>query len=130
MRMRRPEFGIDLLHFAKQHAIAVFKSHRHLADLEIEHDFAGQRMLAKIPRRTQRRVPGKWQFFVDGEDAHLDAFALFDGLVARQNERRLAEVGLARQLLHLVVAKTARIGEHRQLIAFQRPGGEHIELNK
>ena len=108
----------------------MFKAHRHLAHLEIEHDFAGQRMLAKIPRRTQRRMPGKGQFFVDGEDADLDAFALFDGLVARENECRLAEVGFPRQLLHLVVAETAGIGEHRQLVAFQRPVGEHVELNK
>ncbi len=125
-----PEFGVDLLHFAKQIAIAVFKAHRHLANLEIEHDFAGQRVLAKIPSCAQRRVPGKRQLFVDCEDAHFDAFALFDGFFARKNKRRLAEVGFARQLLHLFFAKAARIGEHCQLVAFQRAAGEHVELNK
>ena len=40
------------------------------------------------------------------------------------------EIGLARQLLHLIVAQATSVGEHRKLIALQWAAGENIELNK
>ena len=56
--------------------------------------------------------------------------ALLDGWVARQDERGLRQVGLARQLLHLVIAQAARVGEDGELVALQRAAGKHIELDK
>ena len=75
-------------------------------------------------------MSGERQLFVDGEDSHLVAFDALDGGIARQDEGGLAEIGLARQPLHLVVGQAARVGEDRKLIALQRSRGENVKLHE
>src|SRR5271165_2898239 len=87
-------------------------------------------MLAEIPCSAERRMSGKRQFCIDGENAYLNPVALLSRFVAREDVGRLAKVGFLSQLLHLVIAETAGVGEHRQLVAFQRPVGEDIKLNE
>src|SRR5664280_1254863 len=75
-------------------------------------------------------MSGEGQLFAHGEDAHLVAFPMFDGCVARQNERCLGQIGLARELLHFAVAQATSIAEDRELIALERAAGKHIKLDK
>ena len=48
-------------------------------------------------------------------------------VVGRQDERRLRQVELHRQRLHLLVGQPARVGKHRERIAAEAPVGEHID---
>ena len=73
-------------------------------------------------------MSGEGQLLEDGEDADLVALGALGFGVARQDERGFAEIGLASQLLHLVVAQAASVGEDRKLVALQRPRGEDVEL--
>ncbi len=75
-------------------------------------------------------MAGERQLLEDGEDADLATFPALGLGVARQDERGLAEIGLARQLLHLVVGQATGIGEDGELVALQRVRGEDVELDK
>ncbi len=65
-------------------------------------------------------MTGEGQFLEHGEDADLVTFGAFGVSVAWKDKGGLAKIGFARQLLHLVVAKTASVGEDCELIALQR----------
>ena len=117
------------------------KRHRNLADLQLQIDHRitcaqAKAAVCSAPARAvqqergpQRGMPGEGQFLGDGKDAHLDAALALGGEVAREDERSLGEPGLARQRLHVGRREAARVGENRQLIAFQRLLREHIELH-
>ncbi len=130
MRMGASELRLGLVHFAKHQAVARLEAHRDLTHFQIEHDLIGIRLLAQIPCRTQRRVSREAQFFIHGKDADLVAFGTLHGFFTRQDECGLAQIGLARQFLHLRVAEAASIGEDGKLITLQRARGENVKLNK
>ena len=75
-------------------------------------------------------MSGEAQLFIDGEDADLVTLRALDRCVARQDECGFAEVGLARQLLHLVIAQTARVGKDGELVALQRPRSKDVQLHE
>ena len=104
--------------------------HWNLADLEVEFHQRSSALALQMERRAKRRVPGKRHLLRDGEDAHLDALLALRGGIARKNESGLREPGFAGQRLHLGVAQAASIVEDRQLISFQRLGGENVVLHE
>ena len=57
------------------------------------------------------------------------ALALDRG-VARQNERGLRKIHLARDRLHLLIAEAARIGKHRQGVALEWLRSKYIQLHE
>ena len=128
MRMGRAELRFGLAHLAEEQAVTLLEAHGNFADFEIEHDFVGARLLLQVPGGAERGMSGEGQLLVDGKDPHLVTFGALGGGVARHDEGGLAEIGLARQLLHLVVAQAAGVGEDRKLVALQRPRGENVKL--
>ena len=73
------------------------------------------------------RMTGERQFGARREDAHV---SMMLRVVGRQHERRLRQVELHRQRLHLLVGQPARVGKHRERIAAEAPVGEHIDGDK
>jgi hypothetical protein len=59
-----------------------------------------------------------------GEDPHAEIAAALGG----KNERRFGEVHLAGDGLHLDRRQPLRLGEHGELIAFERAVGEDVEV--
>src|ERR1700678_1692119 len=72
----------------------------------------------------------KGQLLLYGENAHLVTFRALGRFIARQDKRGLCDVHLASQLLHLVIGKTARVGEHRKLVSLEWTRGKNIEMNE
>ncbi len=75
-------------------------------------------------------MPGKWQFFLDREDADPDATLAFDRRITRQDESGLGKIHFASQDLHHLLVEPASVGEHCQGIAFERARGEDIQLQE
>src|SRR5438045_9381612 len=71
-------------------------------------------------------MPGKWKLLLNCKNAHACAVAALLFNFARQNERRLGKIRLARERLHLARRQSTSIGEDRRLIAFQGPVSKHI----
>src|SRR5438445_10163081 len=69
------------------------------------------------------------QLLIHREYANLNALLALGSEIAREDERRFRESGLASQHLHVGRGEAAGVGEDRQLIAFQRLLRENIELN-
>jgi hypothetical protein len=61
------------------------------------------------------------------EDAHAGGVRRIGG---RQHERRLAEIELGGERLHVGVAHAARIGKHRQRIAAEAAVGEDVDSDE
>src|SRR5271166_5967535 len=129
MRMTHAKLRFHLSHLAEELAILTFKSHRHLTHFQVEHDLLCRRLLIQMPGRPQSGVTCKRQFLIDGEDANSVPLALLRRRIAWKNERRFRQIGLARQLLHLLVAETAGIADDSELVALKRTAGEDVELN-
>src|SRR5204863_415309 len=73
-RMGHAELRIALAHFAEDCAIALGKTDRNTADLEIEQDIVFLRTpAAQHKRRPQRGVAGERQLFFRSEDADLNS---------------------------------------------------------
>ena len=75
-------------------------------------------------------MAGELELLTHGEDAHLDAALALHLRRAGQDEGGLAQIGLARQRLHLLGGEAARIGKDGQRIAFEWALGEDIHLGK
>src|SRR4051794_30321538 len=106
------EFRIALTHLTAQVPVIVrSESHRNLADLQVEFDQLLLRLSVEVVSRAKRRMTRELQLFAHREDANLhSAFALHRS-IAREDERRLAEIRLACQRLHFFRRETARVGE-------------------
>ena len=72
--------------------------------------------------------PANFSSSLNGEDADLDATFAFDLRIAGQDEGCLAEIGLAREALHLFARKVASVGKDAERIARKRPLGEDVHL--
>src|SRR6266700_6900035 len=70
-------------------------------------------------------MPGERQLGRRGEDAYLVVGAWGIG---RQHERRLGEIRPAREALHLRRRQALAIEHHRDRVAQERLGAEHVYL--
>ena len=67
-------------------------------------------------------MPGERKLGLRREDADPHRPAL----LGREHERRLREPDLERERLHRFLVERARVGEHGELVALERPIGEDI----
>jgi hypothetical protein len=74
-------------------------------------------------RRAEDRMAGEGQLLGGGEDPDPGVTVAF----RRQHGDRLGQVQLARGPLQQVLGHVLGVGEHRQLVAFERRVGEDIE---
>src|SRR5438046_596118 len=72
----------------------------------------------------------KGQLLLGREDTDFLSFASFSDGIARQNERRLREIHLPRQSLHLAIIQSSSVGEHSQRITRKRGLREYIKLHE
>jgi len=68
------------------------------------------------------------KLFGCGKNTHSHTALALGGRVAGQNERGFRKIGLPGNGLHLVIAQPAPVGEHRQLVAFERDRGKNVKL--
>jgi hypothetical protein len=142
-RKRSSEFRIALAHFTEYltvHSITAgvlgirSEAHGNFPGFQVEGDFGGLLLIGfrriQIHRCAERRMPGKWQFRLDREDADLLSFRSFSGIVTRQNESRFRKIHLPRQGLHLAVIQSSAVREDRQRITRKRRLRKYIELNE
>src|ERR1700733_2525789 len=90
------------------------KAHRDGADCEFERNLFGSAQRRMVPVepacRAKCGVACEAEFFLHSEDADLYATLAFDLRLAREDERRLAQIGLAGQRLHLFGRESSSIG--------------------
>jgi hypothetical protein len=83
-----------------------------------------------MQRRTERRMPGKRQLFLDRKDADSLPLPRFNLWLARQDESCFRKIHLASEGLHLLLGQTARVGENGERIAGKRRPRKNVELNE
>ena len=128
--MNLAEFGIALRHLAEQAVRRRFKGDRNFPNLEIECDLIEVARLCDDGRGAEGGMPCEWKLLGDGENSHLDAVRALGRRVARNDEGGFRETRLARDRLHLGVAQTARVDEHRNRISLQRARTEDVDRDE
>src|SRR5579864_6455153 len=117
--MEIAELRLGLTHLAKEPGFTRFETYRHTSGIQVKNDFRlFGTLLLQVPGGAKCRMPGKWQLFLDSEDAHAYPLARFCLRIARKNESRLREIHLLCEPLHLSVAQGASVRYYGQLIAF------------
>ena len=131
-RVDLAEGGIVLAHGAVDAEAVLLRGEadRDGADAEIEGDGGGAAKDGVVEiepaRGAERGMAGELEFFAHGEDADVDAVLALDLGGAGQDEGGLAEVGLARDGLHLLGGEAARVGEDGERIAGEGLLGEDV----
>ena len=128
--VNRAEFGILLRHFS-ENGLRWFldEAHWHGAGIQIKPDFGRTRLATQNESGAQRRMSGEGQFFLDSEDAHADAAALFRRGVSGKNESSFGEIHLTRQCLHGFRAESTAIEKNCQRVAVEGAVGKDIDLH-
>ena len=112
-----PNSGSRCVISPKRPFAANLKAHRHRAHVERQrHRVVPQRLRREQLEhagRAQRRMAGKVQLLLRGEDAHPHALGLLDGGGPALDEGGLREVEFARDRLHLLSRKTAQCSSPR-----------------
>src|SRR5581483_358006 len=105
------------------------KVHRNFADIQIEPDFVIAAEAMEKIRSAKRGMPSERKFFLRSKDAHARSLAPFFLKLSRENKSCFRQVCFARDGLHLLRRKSARVGDDRELIAFEWTIGEDIHEN-
>src|SRR5262249_37827196 len=125
--MDAAELGIALAHGAEARPGPALEFHGNLPHAKIELDARGAGAASDHAGRTQRGMAGEWELLGHREDAHLHSLRPLDAGIARQDERRLREIGLAGQTLELLLAQGAGVREDGDSVSLEGTVGEDVD---
>src|SRR5262249_43417945 len=121
------KLGIALAHGAEARPGPALEFHGNLPYAKIELDARGAGAASDHAGRAQGGMAGEWELLGHREDAHLHSLHALDAGVARQDEGRLRQIGLASETLELLLAQGAGVRKHGDGVSLEGAVGEDVD---